>query len=191
MKEDAMKDINMDLPNFRVISATFFAILAVIATIFVDSILYYAGVAEILPIFKSVLLAAVIAGIFGAIFAGKIFGCEKSHKGCLFGWGFVMTLIGLPFYNLGLVLLMYFDNPEAYADSTLYMLLHVYLISFTGIFLLAGIWLAIIAGFLAIFLRDKLAYDIGHSENINRELPVEKQTKMHRSSMPHRHKDKS
>ncbi len=188
MKEEAMQDVDLNVSNFRVITAAFFGIMAVVMTFFVDSVLYYLGVSEILPIFKSVLLAAVVASIFAALFAGKIFRCDISHKRCIFGWGFFMTIIGLPFYNLGLVMLMYFENPEAYSDAPLYMLFHVYLFTFTTIFILVGLWLAIIAGFLAIYLRKKLAPDIMHSENMNRELPVGKQTKMHESKTPHRHK---
>lgn len=179
-------DEAMQVSNVRLLAAVYFGLLAVIGTIIIDVILYLLGVAEILPIFKSIILSAILASLFGALFANKIIHCKKPYKLKAFGWAFLMVLLALPIYNLILILFIYQQHMEVFAAATVMQYVYLYFIYLFFTFILAGLWLAILAGFAAIYLRSHLVYDILHSQNMHRELPVEKKTKMHRSITPHR-----
>lgn len=181
-------DEAMQVPNVRLLSAVYFGLLAIIGTIIIDTVLYVLGVAELLPIFQSILFAVILASIFGALFANKIIHCKRPYKLKTFGWGFLMVILALPIYNLALIFFIYQQHTEAFAVTTPMQYVYLYFIYLFFTFILAGLWLAIVSGFAAMYLRGRLAYDILHSQNMNRVLPVEKKTKMHRSSTPHRAK---
>jgi len=180
------EDQALKVSNVRLVSAVYFGLLAIIGTIFIDTILYLLGLAKILPIFKSILLSFILAACFGALFANKITHCKKPYKLKAFGYGFLMVMLILPIYNLGILLMMYQEHTQMFASASFIQMVYVYLIYLFFIFILAGLWMAIAAGLAAIYLRSRLVYDILHSQNVNRSLSVKKQTKFHRSTTPHR-----
>lgn len=191
MRQDESPSVN--LQRFKILSAAYFGLLAVIAAIIIDTFLYIIGIAEILPIFESLILSAIFAAVFGALFAKNILETSSSNTWKIFGWGVLMTLIGIPLYVAGLIIMLYFDQPEAFISDALIKLANVYLVALVNLFVFLGWWLAILAGMAAVYLRKHLLYDILHSQNISRKLPLAKQTKMHWSKTPHRknHKESS
>lgn len=147
-------------PNARLLSAVYFGLLAVIATIIIDCVLYSLGVVQIIPFFKAIILAVIIAAIFGAIFGERIVHAHEPYRKHAFFWGFLMVIIGLPFYCVGLVYLLHESRPELFIDTSWGHLLHFYLFILAYSFILAGLWLAIIAGIAAVYLRSYLVYHL-------------------------------
>ncbi len=174
--------------NARMLAAVYFGLLAILATILVDTFLYLIGVQQIIPIFQSVLLATVLAALFGALFAHKIMHCPKPYKLKAFWWGFLMVIVAIPFYNIGLLYFMMQEHGTTFQNTSFMQIVYLYLFSLAYVFILAGLWLAVLAGFAAMYLRTRLVYDVLHSQNQDRKLPVEKKTKMHRSINPNRTK---
>jgi hypothetical protein len=148
------------IPNPRLIAAIYFALLAVIATFLLDITLMSLGVIELLPIFQSIILAAIIAAIFGGLFGKLIILSPKPYKMKAFIWGFLMVIAALPFYCLGLLYFFSLHHPELYDGSTIghYLALYGFLLLYS--FILAGLWLAIVAGFASIYLRGSLIKEL-------------------------------
>jgi len=107
------KDLAMQITNARLISCVYFALLAVVATIIIDTFLYILGVDELIPTFWAVILATIIAAIFGALFGEKIIHVEKKYLSNSFKWGFLMVLAALPVYDLGFFFLIQHHHPES------------------------------------------------------------------------------
>ncbi|CEK09975.1 hypothetical protein [Legionella hackeliae] len=162
------EDTALSISNPRLLAAVYFALLAVIATCIIDSFLYFMGVEQFLPLFKAVLLAVVVAGCFGALFGKRIIHSKKPYRRKAFLFGFLMVLAALPFYVLGFLFLS-----EEYArwalTDTLSQQLLSYLFTLFYSFIIAGLWLAIAAGFAAMYLRGHLVYDILHSKYLRRQ----------------------
>ena len=148
------------VPNPRIISAVYFALLAVIATFLIDILLMSAGVIELLPIFQSVILATIIAALFGALYGNLIINTPSPYKMKVFFWGFLMVISALPFYALGLLYLLSFYHTELYQGSSLSHYLSLYGFILLYSFILVGFWLAIAAGFASIFLRSNLIKEL-------------------------------
>lgn len=157
-------DPSLTIPNARLLSAIYFALLAILTTIVVDLILYSLAV-QLFPIFQTILLAVLIAACFGALFGKRIVHCPEPYRAKVFLWGFLMVICALPFYSLGIILLLKAQHMQLIETANLQQLALLYLFVLLYSFILAGLWLAIAAGFAAMYLRGSLVYDILHSEN--------------------------
>jgi hypothetical protein len=171
-----IKDEALTISNPRLLSAAYFALLAVIATIIIDTLLFAFGVEQILPTFQLVSLSAILAGCFGAIFGEKIVHCQKPYRYKTFSWGFIMVLAALPFYSLFFLYLFSRHHQQILSGLSFGSLLELYLFVVLYSFLLFGLWLAIAAGLAAIFLRGHLVYDILDSKNERRKSSPQKKT---------------
>lgn len=160
---DDEEDNALTLSNPRLLTALYFALLAVIATCIIDTALFLLGAEQFLPLFKAILLAVIVAGCFGALFGKRIVHCHKPYRRKAFLYGCLMVLVALPFYVLGFFLLQ--ENPAlSSANMNLTELIANYLFILFYSFIIAGLWLAIAAGFAAMYLRGHLVYDILHSK---------------------------
>ncbi|WED42160.1 hypothetical protein [Legionella cardiaca] len=149
------EDKALTISNPRLLAAIYFALLAVIVTCIIDVILHLLGAGPFLPLFKAIFLAVVIASCFGAIFGKLIIHSKKPYRRKAFLYGFLMVIVALPFYNVGLLLLKDNNFQQIFAN---------FLFTLFYSFILAGLWLAIAAGFAAMYLRGHLVYDILHSK---------------------------
>ncbi|WP_028388008.1 hypothetical protein [Legionella fairfieldensis] len=168
------EDDALFISNPRLISAAYFGVLAVVVTIIIDSTLYAIGIKQILPAFQAILLAVVVASLFGAIFGKQIIYSKKPYRWKAFLWGFLMVIAALPFYDLIFFFLFKKHSSHAFpGDASLGELAFSYLLIVIYSFLVAGLWLAIAAGLAAIYLRGKLVYDILHSKSDGQKLSPE------------------
>lgn len=158
------QDEALTISNARILSAAYFCLLAVILTIVLDTILYALGY-QFFPTFQAVILAAFIAACFGALFGEKIIHSPKPYKRRVFLWGFLMVLVALPFYDLFFLYLLNQFQPKLLNGLSASNIVLAYLSIVLYSFLFAGLWLAIIAGFAAMYLRGHIVYDILDSKN--------------------------
>ncbi|KTC81660.1 hypothetical protein [Legionella brunensis] len=157
------EDQALTISNPRLLAAVYFALLAVIATCIIDIIFYLIGTEQFLPLFKAILLAVLVAGCFGAIFGESIIHSKKPYRRKAFLYGFLMVIAALPFYVLGFLLLTN-NFTMAFTSANLRDAFFDYLFTLFYSFILAGLWLAIAAGFAAMYLRGHIVYDILHSK---------------------------
>lgn len=158
------QDEALKISNPRLLTAVYFSLLAIVMTILLDVIFYALGVEQILPIYKAIFLAVIIAACFGALFGRRIILSEKPYTKHAFLWAFVMVITALPVYNLGLLYLLKENHASLFANATIEHLVYLYLFVLLYSFILAGIWLAIIAGLAAIYLRKHVVYYILQSK---------------------------
>ncbi|MBA2651933.1 MAG: hypothetical protein H0U73_06695 [Tatlockia sp.] len=164
--ESKMKDDEaLDIPNARLLSAAYFALLAVIVTILIDTVIYAIGIKQLIPTYQAVVLAVLFAAGFGALFGEKIIHRPKPYKRKAFLWGFLMVLIALPFYDVVFLYLLNKYHPKMLEGLSFGNIVLAYLFVVLYSFLLAGLWLALAAGFAAMYLRGHVVYDILHSKN--------------------------
>ena len=168
-----IQDEALTISNPRLLSAVYFSLLAIVATLVIDSILYALGMEQIVPTFKAILLAAIIAACFGALFGARIVYSEKPYRKHAFFWAFLMVIVALPVYNIGLLFLLKEQNATLFANATLARLLYLYLFVLVYSFIIAGVWFAIVAGIAAVYLRSHLVYYILHSLSVRRKTPTE------------------
>ena len=159
------KDEALALSNPRLLSAAYFGLLAVILTVTIDAILYGAGIQRILPTFQALLLATATASCFGAIFGEWIVYCAKPYRSKTFLLGFTMVLAALPVYDLIFSYLLHKYHPLVFENLNFISIVMTYFLIVLYSFLAVGIWLAIAAGFAAMYLRGHLVYDILHSKS--------------------------
>ncbi|WP_133130323.1 hypothetical protein [Legionella yabuuchiae] len=152
------KDEALTINHPRLLSAIYFALLAVIANIVVDSILYSVGVQQLLHFFQALILAAVIAAVFGALFGKRIIHCPKPYKKKVFLYGFLMVVSALPVHTLGFLYFFSGTQPHLFDDASLINLIEMYFLVLFYSFILIGFWLALLGGAAAIYLRGRLAY---------------------------------
>jgi len=168
-----IQDEALTISNPRLLYAVYFSLLAIVATLVIDSILYALGMEQIVPTFKAILLAAIIAACFGALFGARIVYSEKPYRKHAFFWAFLMVIVALPVYNIGLLFLLKEQNATLFANATLARLLYLYLFVLVYSFIIAGVWFAIVAGIAAVYLRSHLVYYILHSLSVRRKTPTE------------------
>ncbi|MBA3535543.1 MAG: hypothetical protein H0T84_02870 [Tatlockia sp.] len=178
------QDEALEISNPRLLSAAYFCLLAVIITIVIDTLFYAMGVKQLIPTFQAVLLAATFAACSGAIFGEKIVHSPKPYSRKAFLWGFLMVLAALPFYDVIFLYLLNQFHPKLLEGLSVGNVLLAYLSIVLYSFIFAGFWLAVTAGFAAMYLRGHIVYDILHSKNDKLkeahpahpiETPVEKQ----------------
>ncbi len=158
------QDEALAISNPRLLAAVYFSLLAVIITLSLDTLLYLLGVKQLLPISEAIILAVLVSALFGALFGEKIIHSENPYYKHAFLWAFLMVLVAFPFYNLGFVYLMTTHQSASFTHATFQSLVYFYLFVLTYSFVLIGVWLAIIAGFAALYLRGYIVYFILHSQ---------------------------
>ena len=154
------KDDALTLSNPRLLSAAYFGVLAIIVTIALDTLIFAIGAEKIMPAFKAILLAVSLAACSGALFGERIVHCESPYRKRVFLWGFLMVIVALPIYDLGLIYLLQEYHPTQFVQASFQDILGLYLFVFIYSFILAGLWLAILSGLAAIYLRGHVVYYI-------------------------------
>lgn len=187
----------LTISNPRLLSAVYFSLLSIIATIIIDSIFYMMGVEQVLPLWQGILLAVVLAGGFGALFGEKIVHSRAPYREHVFWFGFLMVLLALPIYDLVLLFLLKNQGNSLFtrASSSDLVSLYFFLLLYSAI--LVGIWLALLAGFAAIFLRGSLVIYLLNSlyerpQALKDRAVVKTKTTVHGDStisFPHHPKD--
>ena len=174
------RDEALTLSNPRLLSAAYFCLLGVIVTIVINLLLYSFGITQLIPFFQAILLAAVLAACFGAIFGKKIVHSSPPYNRKAFFWGFLMVIAALPFYDLVFLYLINHYNPKVLDGLSSGNILMAYLFVILYSFILAGLWLAIAAGLAAMYLRGHFVYDILHSKNDRLKEPPQNEPKVER-----------
>lgn len=156
------------ISNPHLLAGVYFALLAIIFTLGMDELLYLLGIDQIIPVGKAILLAAIVAACFGALYAERIIYSEPPYNLHVFMWAFLMVITALPIYTIGFVYLLQENHPELFVNPSLFSILYLYVVTLLYNFLLAGVWLALIAGLAAIYLRKHVVYYIVQSLNQRR-----------------------
>ncbi len=170
------QDEALAISNPRLLSAVYFGLLSIIATIALDTALYALGVEKLLPIAKATFLAVVVAACFGALFGKRIVLSRKPYYQHVFLWAFIMVLSGLPVYSMGFLYFLKDMHADWFTPVTLTHLVFLYLLVLAYGFILVGVWLAVIAGFAAMYLRGYLVYYILQSQYQQHKNPAEGKT---------------
>ena len=157
-------DRALKISNARILSAVYFGLLAVVFTLTLDAILYVLGVFQVIPLFEGTLLAMFTASVFGALFGVKIVHCHIPFKRKVFLYGWLMTLLAMPFYDFGFLLFYLHEHADLVALSA-WETWQFYLVILTQGFILVEFWLGLLAGLAAIYLRSKLIYYIYDSKD--------------------------
>jgi hypothetical protein len=163
------QDDALTISNPRLLAAVYFSLLAVIATILIDTILYSLGIEQLLPISEAIFLAVVVAACFGALFGERIILSPKPYHTHVFFWAFLMVIAAIPVYTAGFVYLMRENHAALFVHASFTQLIYIYLFVLLYSFILAGLWLAIVAGLAAIYLRAYLVYYVLQSLNQRRK----------------------
>lgn len=153
-------DRALKISNARILSAVYFGLLAVVFTLCLDATFYALGVYQVIPLFEGTLLAMFTASVFGAIFGEKIIHCPKPYKWKVFVWGWLMTILALPFYDLGFIYFYLTEHSTFTPQLNLIIISKFYVLILIETFLLVEFWLGILAGLAAIYLRHHLIYYI-------------------------------
>lgn len=170
----SQEDSGTEIQNPRILSAVYFSLLAIVATISIDAVVYFLGITQFVPLFQALILAVVVSATFGAIFGRQIIQTPAPYYKLSFFFGFVMVVAALPIYDLGFVMLFFKNNPTMFAQHYFNQLIHFYFFVLWISFLLVGLWLAIFGGFAAWFLRGFLAHHLMRSFHHMRRLSVDK-----------------
>lgn len=165
------QDEALTISNPRLLSAVYFSLLAVIATIFIDTVLYLLGVEQLLPIAQAIFLSVIVAAVFGALFGKRIVHSEAPYAKHVFFWAVLMVITAIPVYTAGFVYLMEENHSTLFINASLSQFIYIYLFILLYSFILAGLWLAIVAGVAAIYLRSYLVYYILQSLNQRKKGP--------------------
>lgn len=151
--------------NARILSAVYFGLLAVVFTLALDALFYALGVFQVIPLFQGTLLAMFTASVFGALFGEKIVHAKAPYKRKVFFWGWLMTILALPFYDLGLLYFFIQEHHEFISDMHWFNIIKFYGFLLIESFVLVEFWLGILAGFAAIYLRHRIIYHIYDSKD--------------------------
>lgn len=154
------QDSALSFPNPRLLAAIYFGLLSVVGTILTNAFLGLLGVVDIVPVFQAVLLGMIIASCTGAIFGEQIIYCKKPYKMKTFKIGFLMMVVSLPFFDLGLWYLMSPHYAAMFPSTNLLDMVYSFLMIVVYSYLLFGFLLAIACGLAAMYLRGQIVYDI-------------------------------
>lgn len=160
MKIKIKKDRALKIKNARMLCGVYYALLSVVFTLSLDATLYALGIKQMIPLFAGTLVAMLIALIFGLIFGEKIVHASQPYKLKSFLWGVIKTFCALPFYDLGFMAFYLHANPGLLASLSWFGLLGLYAKIIILSLILIGIWLAILSGIAALYLRSYLVYYI-------------------------------
>ncbi len=157
------KDSALSISNPRLIAGIYFGLLSVVGTILINAFLTLIGIQELIPVFESILIGVLVAGVTGALFGEQIVHCKKPYKKKVFGLGFIMVIASLPIFDLGLVFCMLLEHTTPTNLLAIQSMVYLYLVVLAYSYILFGFWLAIASGLAAMYLRAKLVYDILHT----------------------------
>lgn len=157
-------DPALQFSNPRLLGAVYYGLLSVVGTILINAFLTILGINEIVPLFKAILLGMVVASATGALFGKHIIHCPKPFQVKTFFLGFIMVIVSLPVFALGLVFFMDEAGTLVFSVSSFQNMVYAYLTILAYSYILFGILLAIACGFASIYLRGWLVYDILHTD---------------------------
>lgn len=160
MKIKIKKDRALKVKNAGMLCGIYYALLSVIFTLSLDATLYALGIKQMIPLFAGTFVAMLIALIFGFIFGEKIIHASPPYKLKSFLWGFIKTFCALPFYDLGFMAFYLHANSGLWTSLSWMGLLSLYLKIILFSLILIGIWLAVLSGLAALYLRSYLVYYI-------------------------------
>lgn len=153
------EDQALTLSNPRLLAAIYFAALSIVITLFLYNIIELrVHLRDVISLAHATLLAAVIAGSFGALFGERIVHCHAPYRLQTFLWGILMTLAALPFYDLGLMILLCSHHPAWLQPFSIAHMFSFYAYLLLYSLLLIGIGLSVLAGIAAMVLRSHLVY---------------------------------
>ena len=167
------EDEALTLTNPRLLTAAYFGLLAILATLVLNLLLYLLGIKQIIPMSDSIALAALVAACFGALFGERIVHCRAPYAKPVFFWAFLMVTLAMPVYNAFLIALLRVHYPAKFFHASLLYILQLYGDSLLYGFIFIGFWFALIAGLAAMYLRAHLVYYLTHSL-YRRRMPPEK-----------------
>lgn len=153
----------LDTQNARILTAVYFGLLAVVFTLLLDATLYGLGMPQLIPLFEGTLLAMFVASVFGYFYGEKIINTPRPFARTVFMAGFVMTISAIPVYILGFTFFYMFNHPDFIVNFTILTFFRAYTFILLYGFVLIGIWLAIIAGLAALYLRSRISYYVVES----------------------------
>jgi hypothetical protein len=143
-------------PKAGKFTGVYYAFLSIMITLVIQSTLYAFGISGVIPFFQGLLLALVIAFCFGVLFGKLIVKTTSPFRVKCFLWGVILILTSLPFYALGLTFLFYNYHPSVFGNVSSfgqYGLIYVVTLAYCAI---VGVFLAILSGMAAIYLRSTL-----------------------------------
>ncbi|KTC99492.1 hypothetical protein [Legionella erythra] len=158
------------IPNPRLLAAVYFALIAIVLTILVNTVLYAAGFDQSMHIFKAILLGGLVAALFGALFGRRILSVKQPCWPKAFLLGFLMAIAAIPVYDLGLLYLMKDQPHNAFNEASFEQIVIMYLFVVAESYILAGLWLGLVAGLAAVYLRSKIIYTLLHMEHNPQKL---------------------
>jgi hypothetical protein len=158
-------DRALKIVNARILCGVYYGLLAVVFTLTLDATLYYLGFNQFIPLFAGALLAMFIATIFGMLFGEAIIHAKYPFKKHVFTLGFIKTLIALPFYDLGFLWFYLQAHPDVMHALTWSNFFPLYFKVIFFSLILIGVWLAILSGLAALYLRYYLVYYIYDSKD--------------------------
>ncbi|MFJ1268315.1 hypothetical protein ACD661_07085 [Legionella lytica] len=156
----------------RLLGAIYFGLLSVVGTILIDAFLSLIGIEDYVPLFEAIIVGMIVASATGALFGKQIIHCPKPYMAKTFVIGFLMVLVSLPFFALGLLFFMDKGSAALFSVSSFKNLAYSYLVILAYSYILFGFLLAIAAGGAAMYLRGWLVYDVLHTDKRkNMRLP--------------------
>ncbi len=158
------RDPAQTFSNPRLLSAIYFGLLSVVGTILINAFLTLLGIKEIIPLFQAILLGMIVASATGALFGERIVHCPKPYKLTTFWMGFIMVLVSLPLFDLGILYFLTEDSSQLLPHTTLKDLIMSYLTILGYSYVLFGFLLAAASGVAAMYLRGQLVYDILYTD---------------------------
>jgi hypothetical protein len=157
-------DPALSLSNPRLLAAAYYGLLSVVGTILIDVLLTSLGIMEVIPLFRTIILGMVVASVTGAIFGELIVHCPEPYKVKTFSLGFLMVLISLPFFDLGMMFFMEEVEKPIARITNFHDFILTYLAVLGYSYLLFGFLLAIAAGLASMYLRGFFIYQILHTD---------------------------
>lgn len=148
----------------RLLSTIYYGLLSVVGTILINAFLTTIGIENIVPLFQAIILGMVVASITGALCGKKIIYCPWPYKRKTFLIGFMMVLLSLPFFGLGLELFMIQSENPIIKITNFSEFVSAYVIILGYSYILFGFLLAIASGIFSVYLRDKFVYYVLHTD---------------------------
>lgn len=139
----------------RIIGAVYYLCLSVVATLFIQFILYSFQFGHLIPFFWSLLLSLVVAILFGALFGKAIISSSPPYKARCFILGILIVLLSVPVYDIGLLFILKDRHPTMYHVANnikSYGFFYLFLLIYT--YILVASWLCIVSGFASVYLRN-------------------------------------
>ncbi|WP_454784338.1 hypothetical protein [Legionella sp. WA2024007413] len=176
------QDPALEFSNPRLLASVYYGLLSVVGTILINAFLTTIGYVELVPLFKAVILGMIVASITGAIFGERIIHCPEPYKLKTFMLGFIMVLLSLPFFDLGILLFMDTTENQALRVNSFSDFLYAYCVILAYSYILFGFLLAIASGLASIYLRGRfvqhvLYTDKRESHRLPRYVKARKKTK--------------